>query len=537
MTKREEIKCKKEDNCNDLVVTKRAQRCLKYEALRKERLRAEALMHGVCIMTKREEIKCMKEEHCNELVVTKRVQRCLKYEALRKERLRAEALRKEKLRAEALRHDVYIMTKREEIKCKKEEICNELVVTKRAQRCLKYEALRKEKLSAEALRKEKLREKLRADGSKRVLRPRLRSNSSIKRTNGSIEHTNGSIEHTNGRIIRTICIETGCSAPRDNGARCTECLRNYNAKRTRLRRESDLKEHNSLFTRCQWALCEKNIYNAPISIYCKAHTRIRTQNNTSDRRRRAVNRAKTWEKLFRKPPKGADSTRTSGRYVKDDSRALQQCGVVCQDHSVCGNWTRNIIPIHCLHKANQTRYVPTSASAWPKYVRSWKHIKDDIYEGVCLHPWCKEVQRFPYCPTHMAITLAVEVKQSTIPSLRYGLFVLAAFVADEFIVELAGERLPTTGDVCEGDYLMSVEYNGERIIVNSDTSMHGVGRYANTGVNAFQNNARFQAYVVDGVLRVYIMATRLIKKGEEIFVAYGPDYDLRNSRTDTSRFR
>lgn len=129
----------------------------------------------------------------------------------------------------------------------------------------------------------------------------------------------------------------------------------------------------------------------------------------------------------------------------------------------------------------------------------------------------------PYCAQHTKEHFGVSVKKSHIKGAGLGLFAERTFRADERIVEYTGEKLTTDqydrryASDALGSYGIQLS---ERYVIDAAKTTSGVARYAcdyhGSGKKA---NAE---YVVFGS-RIYIVATRTIKPGEEIYTDYGDD--------------
>ncbi len=124
----------------------------------------------------------------------------------------------------------------------------------------------------------------------------------------------------------------------------------------------------------------------------------------------------------------------------------------------------------------------------------------------------------------------LEIKDSTIPNCGKGLFATAAFKRGDKVVEYTGEII--TWKECQkrneemkdgfGAYYF---YVSDRKCIDAQNVPESLARYANdaagfTRIPGIRNNCRFE--VIKS--RAYIIASRNLKPGEEIFVAYGKDY-------------
>lgn len=117
------------------------------------------------------------------------------------------------------------------------------------------------------------------------------------------------------------------------------------------------------------------------------------------------------------------------------------------------------------------------------------------------------------------------VKRSSLPGSGMGLFAGREIPKAGVVVEYAGRRrkwrLIKDIEGC-GDYVLGLN---RTIVIDAQPRSSGHGRYANDAaglqrVPGFRNNSE---YVIRGG-KVFIEATRRIKKGEEILVGYGRAY-------------
>lgn len=123
------------------------------------------------------------------------------------------------------------------------------------------------------------------------------------------------------------------------------------------------------------------------------------------------------------------------------------------------------------------------------------------------------------------------VKKSTIPKAGKGLFVARDLKKGEVITEYEGERL--TWKQCQernqakkgkekGAYYFHINNNN---CIDAENCLWAMGRYANDAagpgrVTGVRNNSHYK--VSKG--RAFIVASRNIKAGSEIFVSYGKEY-------------
>lgn len=123
------------------------------------------------------------------------------------------------------------------------------------------------------------------------------------------------------------------------------------------------------------------------------------------------------------------------------------------------------------------------------------------------------------------------VKKSNIPGAGKGLFVARDFKKGEIITEYEGEKL--TWKQCEERNQLKADnergayyfYINRNHCVDAEYTLWALGRYANDAagmgrVEGLRNNAKYE--IIKG--KPYIVATRNIKKGAEVFVGYGKAY-------------
>ena len=137
---------------------------------------------------------------------------------------------------------------------------------------------------------------------------------------------------------------------------------------------------------------------------------------------------------------------------------------------------------------------------------------------------CKKTScRFlPTCYIHTMKKYGLLVKKSTIQNGGEGLFALKEFKVGDFIADYKGDTLTKTqrdnrygntkGDVAPYGFQVS-----QNKIIDSACQRY-LGAYANSKPN--HNNASFSVH--QG--KVKIKASKKIKVGEEIFLAYGASY-------------
>jgi SET domain-containing protein len=121
------------------------------------------------------------------------------------------------------------------------------------------------------------------------------------------------------------------------------------------------------------------------------------------------------------------------------------------------------------------------------------------------------------------------VKDSSLPNCGKGLFTKVAIKKGAIIVEYKGEKITWAEGLKRNEnhpfqspYLF---YISAKNCIDAEYTLDALARYANdakghTKVKGLNNNAEYAV-----IKRVpYIVATKNINAGEEIFVSYGDDY-------------
>lgn len=152
-----------------------------------------------------------------------------------------------------------------------------------------------------------------------------------------------------------------------------------------------------------------------------------------------------------------------------------------------------------------------------KVTKRCAHIGD---QGRCKR---MTTSTHPYCGPHTRLHFGVSVRKSSIPKAGMGLYAEKAFEVDDRIVEYTGEKLTT--DQYErrykteqlGSYGLALS---EKYVIDARRTDAGVARYA---CDYHGSGQKPNAEYVNFGGRVWIVATRRIKPGEEIFTDYGED--------------
>lgn len=117
------------------------------------------------------------------------------------------------------------------------------------------------------------------------------------------------------------------------------------------------------------------------------------------------------------------------------------------------------------------------------------------------------------------------VKDSQIPNAGKGLYTTVDIKKGERIIEYKGKVTSwKDADHMGGDNPFIFYVNDDHVIDGSKNKK-SYAKYANdarglTRIKGLKNNSEFE----EDDVRVYIIATKNIAAGEEVFVDYGPDY-------------
>jgi hypothetical protein len=127
----------------------------------------------------------------------------------------------------------------------------------------------------------------------------------------------------------------------------------------------------------------------------------------------------------------------------------------------------------------------------------------------------------------------VVVKKSTKFDGGLGLFALQRIPDMKIICQLAGKVSKTLQS--DNDYtaaFVDIQNNNELVYINSIDKYSSFGRYINDGRSKEINNARMVWNHETNT--AFVFSTRVIKKGEEIFVSYGEKYweEKKNAQTN-----
>lgn len=129
----------------------------------------------------------------------------------------------------------------------------------------------------------------------------------------------------------------------------------------------------------------------------------------------------------------------------------------------------------------------------------------------------------PFCGQHTREHLGITIQKSNIPKAGLGMFAIRTFVADERIVEYSGEKLTTDqydrryNKDSMGSYGIQLS---EKYVIDARKTTSGVARYA---CDYHGSGKKPNAEYINFGGRIWIVATKRIKAGEEILTDYGDD--------------
>jgi SET domain-containing protein len=125
--------------------------------------------------------------------------------------------------------------------------------------------------------------------------------------------------------------------------------------------------------------------------------------------------------------------------------------------------------------------------------------------------------------------MSLEIKKSGIPGAGKGLFATTLFKRGDRVIEYTGDVITWAECRRRNEALEGVGayffYVNDRKCVDAQNRPDSLARYANDAsgivrIPGMRNNSRFE--VIKG--KPFIIASRNIKPGDEVFVAYGKDY-------------
>ena len=117
----------------------------------------------------------------------------------------------------------------------------------------------------------------------------------------------------------------------------------------------------------------------------------------------------------------------------------------------------------------------------------------------------------------------VEIKNSKIANAGQGLFAKKRIKKGDFICWYFGvlvEKDFVDNEYYDSDYLLKNPFNN--LIIDASDPNSCFGRYINDGLGEFSSNSKFDFY--EDTTSGAVIATKNIKKGDEIFISYGMTY-------------
>ena len=142
--------------------------------------------------------------------------------------------------------------------------------------------------------------------------------------------------------------------------------------------------------------------------------------------------------------------------------------------------------------------------------------------AACKRRTCKYTT---YCWQHTIIISKLVIKKSGIPGAGDGLYTIKNIKKGDRILEYTGEIIENKVD---DDKFYSYGLTVNNIIIDAKSTQSQLGRYANdcqrrnkSQGHCKSNNAQFEYDEED---RAYLVATKRIRAGGEVFTAYGNEY-------------
>jgi hypothetical protein len=117
----------------------------------------------------------------------------------------------------------------------------------------------------------------------------------------------------------------------------------------------------------------------------------------------------------------------------------------------------------------------------------------------------------------------VDIKKSKIPRAGKGLYAKKDFVKGDFICWYMGfliEEDMVDNGYYDSDYLLKL--NGKNMYICAEDKKSCYGRFINDGLSKYKSNCVFETY--NNTNSSGIIAKRKIKKGDELYINYGPEY-------------
>jgi uncharacterized protein len=124
--------------------------------------------------------------------------------------------------------------------------------------------------------------------------------------------------------------------------------------------------------------------------------------------------------------------------------------------------------------------------------------------------------------TRVIKKIKLEIKRSRLPDSGTGLFTKSFIPAGTNIIEYTGKIISWKEVKADNAYIF---YVNRSHVIDARPFKKALARYANDAKGIYRRKGmRNNSEYVEEGLSVFIRATRDIKKGEEILVAYGKEY-------------
>ncbi len=145
----------------------------------------------------------------------------------------------------------------------------------------------------------------------------------------------------------------------------------------------------------------------------------------------------------------------------------------------------------------------------------------------------------PYCHEHLAKNAHLVIKPSGIQDAGLGLFALRDFMKHEYIIEYIGlkwtqEQINAIYGDSKFDFAPYAIKLGDDGYYVDAACFRSVAAMANDARSRSKNNATFRLSL--DAEQVFVVAKKLIKSGEEIFVSYGAKYWQTSAHKHRSTF-
>ena len=120
------------------------------------------------------------------------------------------------------------------------------------------------------------------------------------------------------------------------------------------------------------------------------------------------------------------------------------------------------------------------------------------------------------------MSFAVLVKPSTIPNAGNGLFAARDFAPGDTVCEYTGKVLTLVQALKAADSTYMMGGFGLNVHLDARECPESMGRYINDPRNPHRYNVEFKK--IKEARKALVVASRTIRKGEEIFASYGSSY-------------